>query len=191
MIEVAKDGRTIKAFHEKPLEPIGIPDAPDQVLASMGNYVFDTEALIDVVTADAQDESSSHDIGRDIIPRLVRGCDLLVGNPGAAAAMLGVPTGDGDPHDPAFVRSAAERIAAEHGCRAIAITLRDVVSASEHRWGAALWDGTEHHAVPQRSFRVVDRVGGGDSFAAALIFAPRGASDPASTPSTARLSPDI
>ena len=38
----------------------------------MGNYVFDTEVLIDVVTADAQDESSSQDIGRDIIPRLVR-----------------------------------------------------------------------------------------------------------------------
>ena len=112
--------------------------------------------------------------GRDpksIIPELVRDCDLLVGNPGAAAAMLGVPTADGDPHDPAFVRCAAERIAAEYGCHAIAITLRDVVSASEHRWGAALWDGAEHHAVPQRSFRVVDRVGGGDSFAAALIFA--------------------
>ena len=72
VIEVAEDGRTIKAFHEKPLEPIGLPDAPDQVLASMGNYVFDTQVLRDVVTADAQDESSSHDIGRDIIPRLVR-----------------------------------------------------------------------------------------------------------------------
>jgi 2-dehydro-3-deoxygluconokinase len=112
--------------------------------------------------------------GRDpktVTPQLVRGCDLLVGNPGAAAAMLGVATGDGDPHDPAFVRSAAERIATDHGCRAVAITLRDVVSASEHRWGAALWDGAEHHAVPQRAFRVIDRVGGGDSFTAALIFA--------------------
>jgi glucose-1-phosphate adenylyltransferase len=41
------------------------------VLASMGNYVFDAKVLIDVVTADAQEESSNHDIGGDIIPRLV------------------------------------------------------------------------------------------------------------------------
>ena len=68
MIEVAEDGRTIKAFHEKPTEPIGLPDAPDHVLASMGNYVFETQALIDVGQRDAADESSSHDIGRDIIP---------------------------------------------------------------------------------------------------------------------------
>jgi len=72
VIEVAEDGRTVAAFHEKPLEPVGLPDSPGEVLASMGNYVFDTQVLIDVVTADAQDESSSHDIGRDIIPRLVR-----------------------------------------------------------------------------------------------------------------------
>ena len=112
--------------------------------------------------------------GRDpktVVPSLVRGCDLLVGNPGAAAAMLGVDSGDGDPHDPAFVRHAAERIAAEQGCRAVAITLRDVVSASEHRWSAALWDGAELHTARRWTVRVVDRVGGGDSFAAALIFA--------------------
>ncbi|HEX8243563.1 MAG TPA: sugar kinase [Longimicrobium sp.] len=108
---------------------------------------------------------------RTVVPALVRDCDLLVGNPGAAAAMLGVDSGDGDPHDPAFVRGAAQRIAAEHGCRAVAITLRDVVSASEHRWSAALWDGAELHPARRWTVRVVDRVGGGDSFAAALIFA--------------------
>ncbi|HYH79491.1 MAG TPA: sugar kinase [Longimicrobium sp.] len=112
--------------------------------------------------------------GRDpktVVPELVRGCDLLVGNPGAAAAMLGVDSGDGDPHDAGFVRGAAERIAAELGCGAVAITLRDVVSASEHRWTAALWDGADMHAARRYTVRLVDRVGGGDSFAAALIYA--------------------
>jgi 2-dehydro-3-deoxygluconokinase len=112
--------------------------------------------------------------GRDpktVVPALVRDCDLLIGNPGAAAAMLGVDAGEGDPHDPAFVRAAAGRIAAEHGCRAVAITLRDVVGATEHRWSAALWDGAELHRTRQWTVRVVDRVGGGDSFAAALIHA--------------------
>lgn len=108
---------------------------------------------------------------RDVVPHLVRNCDLLVGNPGAAAAMLGVEHGDGDPHDPAFVRRAAERISGELGCGAVAITLRDVVSAGEHRWAAALWDGREMHGSRRYTVRVTDRVGGGDSFAAALIFA--------------------
>jgi 2-dehydro-3-deoxygluconokinase len=108
---------------------------------------------------------------RTVVPALVRGCDLLVGNPGAAAAMLGVDSGGGDPHDPAFVRRAAERIAGELGCGAVAITLRDVVSAGEHRWSAGLWDGREMHGARRYTVRVVDRVGGGDSFAAALIYA--------------------
>ena len=50
VIETAADGRTIAAFREKPTDAVGLPDAPDQVLASMGNYVFDAEALIDALT---------------------------------------------------------------------------------------------------------------------------------------------
>jgi glucose-1-phosphate adenylyltransferase len=71
VIETAADGRTISAFREKPSDPVGLADAPDQVLASMGNYVFDTQALIEAVTADAADEASAHDIGRNIIPMMV------------------------------------------------------------------------------------------------------------------------
>ncbi len=71
VIEPAQDGRTIRRFHEKPAEMIPLADAPGQVLASMGNYVFNAGVLIDAVSADAQDERSTHDIGRDIIPALV------------------------------------------------------------------------------------------------------------------------
>jgi glucose-1-phosphate adenylyltransferase len=71
VIETDADGRTIAAFREKPSDPVGLPDAPDQVFASMGNYVFTTQALIDAVTADAADEDSRHDIGGDLIPALV------------------------------------------------------------------------------------------------------------------------
>jgi glucose-1-phosphate adenylyltransferase len=71
VIETAPDGRRIAAFREKPTDPVGLPDAPDQVFASMGNYVFTTEALIDAVTADAADEASNHDLGGNIIPNLV------------------------------------------------------------------------------------------------------------------------
>jgi glucose-1-phosphate adenylyltransferase len=71
VIEAASDGVTISAFREKPTDAVGLPDAPDQVFASMGNYVFTTSALIDAVTADAGDQSSKHDMGGSIVPMLV------------------------------------------------------------------------------------------------------------------------
>jgi glucose-1-phosphate adenylyltransferase len=71
VIDVAPDGRTIAAFREKPTDAVGLSDAPDQVFASMGNYVFSTDALIDAVTRDADDESSMHDMGGSIVPALV------------------------------------------------------------------------------------------------------------------------
>jgi glucose-1-phosphate adenylyltransferase len=71
VIETAADGQRIAAFREKPTDAVGLPDAPDQVFASMGNYVFTAEALIDAVTADAADETSKHDMGGSIVPALV------------------------------------------------------------------------------------------------------------------------
>jgi glucose-1-phosphate adenylyltransferase len=71
VIETAADGRTISAFREKPTDAIGLPDSPEEIFASMGNYVFTTEALVDAVTEDAQDETSKHDMGGSIVPMLV------------------------------------------------------------------------------------------------------------------------
>ena len=61
----------IGAFLEKPSDPKGLPDAPDEVLASMGNYVFDADVLIDAVTKDHALEDSSNDMGGDIVPAFV------------------------------------------------------------------------------------------------------------------------
>ena len=71
VIETAPDGRRIAAFREKPADAKPLPDAPDQVYASMGNYVFTAEALIDAVTSDSRDDASRHDIGGNLIPMLV------------------------------------------------------------------------------------------------------------------------
>ena len=70
VIEPEDGGTRISAFHEKPTAPPGLADAPDHVLASMGNYVFDTHTLVEAVIADANDEGSGHDLGGDLIPRL-------------------------------------------------------------------------------------------------------------------------
>jgi glucose-1-phosphate adenylyltransferase len=71
VIETAADGQTITAFREKPTDAVGLADAPDKVFASMGNYIFSAEALIDIVTRDAEDTSSKHDMGGSIVPALV------------------------------------------------------------------------------------------------------------------------
>jgi glucose-1-phosphate adenylyltransferase len=78
VIETAANGRDIAAFREKPSDPVGLPDSPNEVYASMGNYVFSTEALISTVSADAADETSKHDIGGNIIPALVAQNDAQV-----------------------------------------------------------------------------------------------------------------
>jgi glucose-1-phosphate adenylyltransferase len=64
------DGQRIDAFLEKPADPPGLPDDPDRCYASMGNYVFSTDVLLDVLRADAGDEGSVHDMGGNIIPML-------------------------------------------------------------------------------------------------------------------------
>src|SRR4051795_12514842 len=62
----------IREFLEKPTDPLGLPDNPDEVLASMGNYVFDADALVEAVTRDATTDGSKHDMGGDIVPAFVR-----------------------------------------------------------------------------------------------------------------------
>ena len=59
------------SFQEKLADPAAMPGDPTRALASMGNYVFTTEFLIDAVTRDAASEGSEHDVGGDIIPLLV------------------------------------------------------------------------------------------------------------------------
>jgi glucose-1-phosphate adenylyltransferase len=71
VIETEPDGRRVRAFREKPTDAVGLPDAPDQVYASMGNYVFTSDALIDAVCRDAANEHSRHDLGGDIMPMMV------------------------------------------------------------------------------------------------------------------------
>ena len=61
----------IERFREKPRDAQPVPDDPGSVLASMGNYVFTTKVLLDQLAADAEDESSRHDIGGNLLPRMV------------------------------------------------------------------------------------------------------------------------
>jgi len=72
VVQTAPDGQRIKAFLEKPADPPGGPGQPDEAFASMGNYVFDRDVLVEALKKDAADDGSGHSIGGDIIPMLAR-----------------------------------------------------------------------------------------------------------------------
>jgi glucose-1-phosphate adenylyltransferase len=79
VIEVdPKNPKKISAFREKPSNPIGLPDSPNEVLASMGNYVFSATALIEAIEVDGELTESSHDMGGDIVPYMVARDDAAV-----------------------------------------------------------------------------------------------------------------
>ena len=77
VIDAGGDNK-IKQFLEKPAEPPGLPDDPEASFASMGNYIFTTDALIEALLADAENDDSRHDMGGDIIPSFVNRGDAQV-----------------------------------------------------------------------------------------------------------------
>jgi glucose-1-phosphate adenylyltransferase len=70
ILQVEPEGR-VTSFQEKPAQPSPLPRDPRYCLASMGNYLFTTSALISLLEQDAVQDSSTHDFGRDIIPPLI------------------------------------------------------------------------------------------------------------------------
>jgi glucose-1-phosphate adenylyltransferase len=72
VIELADDGVTIKAFHEKPSDPPPMPGHPDLCLVSMGNYIFRRDIMEEALILDSEDLESRHDLGGNIIPMLTR-----------------------------------------------------------------------------------------------------------------------
>ncbi|NYJ74724.1 glucose-1-phosphate adenylyltransferase [Allobranchiibius huperziae] len=71
VIELEKGSQRISAFREKPTDPQPLEDSPGEILASMGNYVFTADALVDAVRRDAQRDDSKNDMGGDIVPDFV------------------------------------------------------------------------------------------------------------------------
>jgi glucose-1-phosphate adenylyltransferase len=70
VIEIDENNAVV-AFHEKKADAPTMPGRPDMVLASMGNYIFSTDVLLRELHKDGENEDSSHDFGRDILPGLI------------------------------------------------------------------------------------------------------------------------
>jgi 2-dehydro-3-deoxygluconokinase len=108
---------------------------------------------------------------------LMREVDVVIANEEDLQAVLGVHVAGADVSrgalDVAGYRAAAERVTREFGPSMVAVTLRESRSASDNGWSALLWDGASGtmHQSQKYEVRLVDRIGGGDSFAAGLIYA--------------------
>lgn len=71
IVDVEEQGK-VKEFLEKPTEPPAMPNQPELALGSMGNYIFDPRALVDILREDAAQADSAHDFGKSIMPVLAR-----------------------------------------------------------------------------------------------------------------------
>jgi 2-dehydro-3-deoxygluconokinase len=113
---------------------------------------------------------------QQVMRPLVRDVDLVIANEEDLQATLGIEvTGvhvAGGQLDVQAYRAAAERVSTDLGVKAVAITLRESQSASDNGWSAVLWDAASRafHQSQRYDVRLVDRIGGGDSFAAGLIY---------------------
>lgn len=107
---------------------------------------------------------------------IVSGIEVVIANEEDLQNVLGIPVEGTDVTaghlDLSAYQTAAARVSRELGVRQVAITLRESTSASENGWSAVLWDATttEFHHSQHYDLRIVDRIGGGDSFAAGLIY---------------------
>ena len=114
----------------------------------------------------------------EVMPALVEGCDVIIGNEEDADKVFGIkPEGfdaaaTGGVIDEERFRSVCEQLMERFPrARKVALTLRGSVNADHNTWGGVLWDGSTLYRSPRYDITdIVDRVGGGDSFAAGLIY---------------------
>lgn len=110
-----------------------------------------------------------------VMSELARFVDVLIGNEEDAYDVFGFKAGDSDiiggqlSHE--GYAAVARKITEEFGCSKVAFTLRESISASDNNWAGMLYDSEGAHFSKKYPIHIVDRVGGGDSFSGALIYA--------------------
>jgi 2-dehydro-3-deoxygluconokinase len=111
---------------------------------------------------------------RDVLDRIVRHVDVLVGNEEDLQKGLGIPGPEvhsGSALDPSTFLSMIDCVVQRYPqVQAVATTLREVRSTSRHAWGAVAWVQGQGYASPACDLDVLDRVGGGDGFASGFFY---------------------
>lgn len=117
----------------------------------------------------------SRDTAREVMGGLMKYVDVCIANEEDAGDVFGIKAQDTDitggklSHD--GYRSVAKQLADKFGFKKVAITLRGSISANDNNWAGMLYDGENYYFSKNYAIHIVDRVGGGDSFGAGLIYA--------------------
>jgi 2-dehydro-3-deoxygluconokinase len=124
-------------------------------------------------------QTRARQVNRGLMPEV----DVLFGNEEDFSAALGFAMDGVDPHfkdlpTAAFRRMIDAVVAAFPNITTVATTLRTARSASVNGWGAICWHQGQFYEVPQREVEILDRVGGGDSFASGFIYGLLSGKDP-------------
>jgi 2-dehydro-3-deoxygluconokinase len=110
----------------------------------------------------------------EVIGRIVENVDVLVGNEEDLQKGLGIPGPEvaaKSKLDPTVFFGMIDKVVKKHPkVKVVATTLREVHSTSRHSWSAVAWIDGQTYAAPKAELEVVDRVGGGDGFAAGFIY---------------------
>ena len=112
----------------------------------------------------------------EVMPELVQGCDVILGNEEDAAMALGIhPDGvdvtSGHVEADAYLSVSKKIMEQNPRCKKVITTLRGSINANQNTWSGVLYDGTTLYRAPEYNIsHIVDRVGGGDSFMGGLIF---------------------
>ena len=115
-----------------------------------------------------------HERALEVISRIVENVDVIIGNEEDLQLGLGIPGPEvaaASKLDPSAFFGMIDQVRAQHPqVKVVATTLREVHSTNRHSWGAVAWIDGKTYVSPTCELDVVDRVGGGDGFAAGLIF---------------------
>ncbi|MDR2792335.1 MAG: sugar kinase [Treponema sp.] len=116
----------------------------------------------------------SKDKAREVMTSLMPFVDVCIANEEDASDVFGIKASDTDIStgkiSPEGYKAVARTLADRFGFKKAAITLRESLSANDNNWAAMLYDGKDFFFSKKYAVRIVDRVGGGDSFGAGLIY---------------------
>lgn len=116
----------------------------------------------------------SRETAREIMNRLAEYIDVCMANESDISDVFGIDMKDTDVEkgqlQHASYEMAAEELLRKHHFKAVAITLRESISASDNNWSAVLFNGNQFHYSRKYAVHIVDRIGSGDAFAAGLIY---------------------
>jgi len=117
----------------------------------------------------------SSELAEKTMSLVMQHVDVVIANEEDAEMVFGIKASGADVHsgklDASRYQSVGEQLMKRFpGVKSVAITLRESISASDNNWSGVFWDGKKFHQSNKYSMRIVDRVGGGDAFAAGLIY---------------------